>query len=222
MLVAYRTVLCWTLTKAVAFRYLPFGKALNLVSLEGCFSVLDLGDLLLYLQYSKAQERTFPLQPKTRKIQNMIRNKCPSPVGRASKPPLLSVELLLPSPSKKNRGFASYGIKSSMQWYLCDPPPPLKPSSLAPRRGYWTLRWAYLRFSQISTSLLTSKYLIWFETSDSRIEHVTMTALLGILPVAEQASWSLFRDRGAAGAESVFNPPEQGVDPTAGRGSLSQ
>lgn len=49
-----------------------------------------------------------------------------------------------------------------------------------------------------------------------------MTALLGILPVAEQASWSLFRDRGAAGAESVFNPPEQGVDPTAGRGSLSQ
>lgn len=69
-----------------AFRYLPFGKALNLVSLEGCFSVLDLGDLLLYLQYSKAQERTFPLQPKTGKIQNMIRNKCPSPVGRASKP----------------------------------------------------------------------------------------------------------------------------------------
>jgi len=58
-----------------AFRYLPFGKALNLVPLEGCFSVLDLGDLLLYLQYSKAQERTFPLQPKTRKIQNMIRNK---------------------------------------------------------------------------------------------------------------------------------------------------
>ncbi|KAI5311434.1 hypothetical protein L3X38_000160 (mitochondrion) [Prunus dulcis] len=105
---------------AVAFRYLPFGKALNLVSLEGCFSVLDLGDLLLYLQYSKAQERTFPLQPKTRKIQNMIRNKCPSPVGRASKPPLLSVELLLPSPSKKNRGFASYGIKScSLQSNPC-------------------------------------------------------------------------------------------------------
>ncbi|CAB4273495.1 unnamed protein product [Prunus armeniaca] len=69
-----------------AFRYLPFGKALNLVSLEGCFSVLDLGDLLLYLQYSKAQERTFPLQPKTRKIQNMIRNKCPSPVVQQPQP----------------------------------------------------------------------------------------------------------------------------------------
>lgn len=104
-----------------AFRYLPFGKALNLVSLEGCFSVLDLGDLLLYLQYSKAQERTFPLQPKTGKIQNMIRNKCPSPVGRASKPPLLQKKTEVLPPMGSNHQCSLQSNPCSRSQSLVDP-----------------------------------------------------------------------------------------------------